>query len=352
MAHLVVGAQCSVDLGPDKDLCPSGVVELSPESINVTEQVQSQPERVECKCPPGYTQYTQGFSAKDVDDLKICAIGRVQLSISVKSVNSLSLYACGGAYLAVGGKDIGCLDAVALNGSDVVYTGIDVDDAFMFVDASSTGQLGSSVGTAKLYSTGGDLQLNGKNAGTVSMVGPACGGFFRDGPRIGSYKTIQNLYTSGNVNTGTFGATAGGLSPLDPRFSTSGGCGGVRDIYGPKAEVCGDGLDNDFDCSTDEDCFSACGVPTYSWRGPNGVIGSSESITVFNPGTYTLTVQDCEGCIATDEIIVTKSDADNDGVCDSDDVCEGFDDNMDADGDGIPDGCDCPTTITIEDKNF
>ncbi|MDW3646092.1 MAG: T9SS type A sorting domain-containing protein [Bacteroidia bacterium] len=34
------------------------------------------------------------------------------------------------------------------------------------------------------------------------------------------------------------------------------------------------------------------------------------------------------------------SDADNDGVCDGNDVCPGSDDLQDADGDGIPDGCD------------
>jgi autotransporter-associated beta strand protein len=33
-------------------------------------------------------------------------------------------------------------------------------------------------------------------------------------------------------------------------------------------------------------------------------------------------------------------DADGDGVCDADDICPGFDDNIDTDGDGIPDGCD------------
>lgn len=33
-------------------------------------------------------------------------------------------------------------------------------------------------------------------------------------------------------------------------------------------------------------------------------------------------------------------DSDDDGVCDTDDVCPGFDDNIDSDGDGIPDGCD------------
>ncbi len=35
-------------------------------------------------------------------------------------------------------------------------------------------------------------------------------------------------------------------------------------------------------------------------------------------------------------------DSDNDGVCDDDDICPGYDDNQDSDGDGIPDGCDTP----------
>lgn len=33
-------------------------------------------------------------------------------------------------------------------------------------------------------------------------------------------------------------------------------------------------------------------------------------------------------------------DSDGDGVPDSEDKCEGHDDNEDADGDGTPDGCD------------
>ncbi|MCH9031196.1 MAG: right-handed parallel beta-helix repeat-containing protein [candidate division Zixibacteria bacterium] len=41
---------------------------------------------------------------------------------------------------------------------------------------------------------------------------------------------------------------------------------------------------------------------------------------------------------------VTLSDADGDGVSDCNDVCEGFDDNIDSDSDGTPDGCDnCPS---------
>ncbi len=42
----------------------------------------------------------------------------------------------------------------------------------------------------------------------------------------------------------------------------------------------------------------------------------------------------------------TFADADNDGVCDANDICEGSDDTADADGDGTPDGCDdCDTAL-------
>ena len=41
---------------------------------------------------------------------------------------------------------------------------------------------------------------------------------------------------------------------------------------------------------------------------------------------------------------ISCPDADDDGVCDSDDVCPGGDDTLDSDGDGIPDDCDTPPT--------
>jgi len=45
-------------------------------------------------------------------------------------------------------------------------------------------------------------------------------------------------------------------------------------------------------------------------------------------------------------------DTDGDGVCDSVDVCPGFDDNADDDGDGVPDGCDvCPGGDDTVDTN-
>ena len=43
------------------------------------------------------------------------------------------------------------------------------------------------------------------------------------------------------------------------------------------------------------------------------------------------------------------NDTDGDGVCDSDDICEGGDDNLDNDNDGIPDYCDDSTCVTIDE---
>ncbi len=52
---------------------------------------------------------------------------------------------------------------------------------------------------------------------------------------------------------------------------------------------------------------------------------------------------DCVGVFA---------DEDNDTVCDADDVCPGFDDLLDDDGDGIPNGCEDVSTLTINSLEF
>lgn len=46
-------------------------------------------------------------------------------------------------------------------------------------------------------------------------------------------------------------------------------------------------------------------------------------------------------------------DADEDGICDAEDICEGGDDALDEDGDGVPDGCDEEYIVgfTLSDKN-
>ena len=59
----------------------------------------------------------------------------------------------------------------------------------------------------------------------------------------------------------------------------------------------------------------------------------------YDTGAGTVTVGICQ-------------DGDGDGVCDADDICEGFDDNLDADSDGVPDGCDnCPGFDDAQDAD-
>jgi hypothetical protein len=65
---------------------------------------------------------------------------------------------------------------------------------------------------------------------------------------------------------------------------------------------------------------------TYDGNGPNGM-----SITL---GQVDFCGAECD-------------DSDGDGVCNAQDVCPGFDDNIDSDGDGIPDGCDDCTNQSI-----
>mgnify|MGYP000569048295 CR=1 FL=1 len=62
-------------------------------------------------------------------------------------------------------------------------------------------------------------------------------------------------------------------------------------------------------------------------------------------GTYTITYKICEvanpnNCSSASITITVDGDADGDGVLDSVDICNGFDDSLDNDGDGVPDGCD------------
>ena len=62
-------------------------------------------------------------------------------------------------------------------------------------------------------------------------------------------------------------------------------------------------------------------------------------------GTYVLTYKICENgnsnnCENATITIVVDGDSDGDGVIDSADICNGFDDNADFDTDGVPDNCD------------
>lgn len=77
----------------------------------------------------------------------------------------------------------------------------------------------------------------------------------------------------------------------------------------------------------------------YGCTNPNACNYGGEDITI-DDGSCEYVDGICELCINS---IVIGNDSDGDGVCNSEDMCEGFDDAIDADSDLIPDECDdCP----------
>jgi len=78
---------------------------------------------------------------------------------------------------------------------------------------------------------------------------------------------------------------------------------------------------------------------------------------VNNASCLTHTCDDGDACTTDDvyaqncECVGTFADADSDGVCDADDICEFGDDNLDTDGDGTPDACDFSNGSTDTDQD-
>ena len=69
----------------------------------------------------------------------------------------------------------------------------------------------------------------------------------------------------------------------------------------------------------------------------------------FDDGSCIYTDGICQSCLNGE---VVNNDFDNDGICDSEDLCQGFDDNLDFDNDLIPDACDiCPNDFDNDIDN-
>lgn len=62
-------------------------------------------------------------------------------------------------------------------------------------------------------------------------------------------------------------------------------------------------------CSTPNITLTATGGGTYSWSNGTAVIGSSATLNVSNPGTYTVTVSSSNGCVSTASQTITQNTA-------------------------------------------
>lgn len=78
---------------------------------------------------------------------------------------------------------------------------------------------------------------------------------------------------------------------------------------------------------------------TYVILTANNLVGTFDEVISTDGVTWSVEYD----AVTAEVRVVACADEDNDGVCDDDDLCSGFDDNIDADSDGVPDGCDvCP----------
>jgi hypothetical protein len=125
--------------------------------------------------------------------------------------------------------------------------------------------------------------------------------------------------------------------------------GAIEDYFTIEKSNCdvGTSCDDGDDC-TENDVYDAdcnCTGTAVADSDGDGICdtedicpGSDDNIDTDGDGTP-------DGCDPCPNDI--SNDSDGDGVCDSDDICAGFDDTIDTDGDGTPDGCDpCPNDIS------
>ncbi|MCH9033192.1 MAG: S8 family serine peptidase, partial [Planctomycetes bacterium] len=80
---------------------------------------------------------------------------------------------------------------------------------------------------------------------------------------------------------------------------------------------------------------------------------------VYNGEGITVPCDDGDACTTRDEClgdangtcVGTFSDSDDDGVCDAEDICPGGDDNLDGNGNGVPDACEVATPLSASGLN-
>ena len=114
--------------------------------------------------------------------------------------------------------------------------------------------------------------------------------------------------------------------------------------------------DVDLHCMIDTDSIDDDGdavTYTYEWF-VDGISSGNTTPTVSASDTQLEEEWTCEvtpndgslvGDIGVAAVIISLGDSDGDGVLDVDDICPGFDDNLDSNGNGLPDDCESNLTF-------
>lgn len=162
---------------------------------------------------------------------------------------------------------------------------------------------------------------------------------------------VTVTYVDGNGNSQTYG-TYSGDNTSSASISITGEVQSVT-------LTLTDGYDGNTNqnMSVDPGQINYCGsgTPPCSDADSDGVCDENDICPGFDDNLIGTSCDDGDACTVNDTWTSncacegTYSDSDGDGVCDANDICEGGDDNLDSDGDGIPDFCDpsnCSNSIT------
>jgi hypothetical protein len=120
-------------------------------------------------------------------------------------------------------------------------------------------------------------------------------------------------------------------------------CGGCAEIAATPGDACGICDTGVWTCAADSEsavCTGDLGDDAFNSCGGCGVLDGAPDDACGVCGGLWECADDSNSVACVDD----PTDTDADGVCDADDRCAGFPDSADADGDGIPDGCEdaCP----------
>lgn len=196
------------------------------------------------------------------------------------------------------------------NGTSVVSTtaalGVTLPGTYTVSSTGANGCVGTtsititqdiSVPSIALSNTNGIL-LNCSNTSTTLTASGGNSYSWSNGSSIVGTTASINVTTPGTYTvtaTSTNGCTSTASQVI------------TQDLSAPTASISSSVANNMLTCTTTSILLTASGNGTYNWSQGATSLGSSPTLNITNPGTYTLTVAGANGCTATSSVVISQN---------------------------------------------